>query len=391
MIEELLRHHSPAFQGMRDVYRVIHQESPVTKADLLKKMTMKQTTLVRHLDALKQYGLIRIASYDESSGGRPPALYDVEPKAAFIIGIALSRTETTVTIVDMSFQLAAEETFPMTEHHTPPLTISLLKQTITSLLARNQIDKKDVLGIGIGTVGPLDREKGVMYPEGFTAPGWEEVAVVEEMRESFHLDVFLENGANTAALYESLRRRQRNESILYCISGWGLRCGVLTNGIIMQSQKGDASSYGNMIIDAASGRTLSSFISYHHLVDKAERFIQTGDLAVSETNPNKNDVLQYVLQELKSGNAAVENIVLDSAYYYGVGLANMINVLHPEIVVLNSELIKVSSAYYEKVIQTAQGFISRTDQQRPVFQPADDDVNPTAVGACVFAFYSKFS
>ncbi|SFL79411.1 ROK family transcriptional regulator [Salibacterium qingdaonense] len=386
MIEELLRRHSPKFHGMKEVYRVIHQENPVTKAKLLERTNMTQTTVVRHLEELKQYGLIRIASYDESTGGRPPALYDIEPKAAFIIGIALSRAETTVTIVDMSFQPVAEETFAMTEDHTPVLTISLLKQTITSLLEQSQIDKKDVLGIGIGTVGPLDRTKGTMYPEGFTAPGWEEVEIVDEMEKAFGLNVYLENGANTAALYESLQRGRGNESILYCISGWGLRCGVLTNGTIMQSRQGDASSFGNMIIDASSGRTLSSFISYHHLAGEVQRLRN-----IPETKVDKNDVMQYVLQELGNRNPMVESIVLSSAYYYGVGLANMINVLHPEIVVLNSELIKVSSAYYEKVIQTAKRFISRIDQQHPVFQAADDKVNPTAVGACILAFHSKFS
>ncbi|MFD2706272.1 ROK family protein [Salibacterium lacus] len=385
MIKELLGRHSPKFHGMKEVYRVIHQENPVTKAKLLERTNMTQTTVVRHLEELKQYGLIRIASYDESSGGRPPALYDIEPEAAFIIGIALSRAETTVTIADMSFQPVAEETFAMTENHTPAFTLSLLKQTITSLLKQHHIDNVDILGIGIGTVGPLDREEGVMYPDGFTAPGWEEVSIVAEMQEAFQMDVFLENGANTAALYESLRHRFGRESILYCISGWGLRCGVLANGTIMQSRKGDATSFGNMIIDASSGRTLSSFISYHHLAGETQRSMQ-----IPETKTDKNDVMQYVLQELENRNPMVESIVLSSAYYYGVGLANMINVLHPEIVVLSSELIKLSPAYYEKVIQTAECFISQTDQQRPVFQRAEDNVNPTAVGACVLAFHSTF-
>ncbi|MGY4691689.1 ROK family transcriptional regulator [Salibacterium sp. K-3] len=391
MIEALLRRHSAKFQGMKEIYRVIHQEPLITKAELLERTNMKQTTAVRHLEELKEYGLIRIASYEESSGGRPPALYAIEPDAAFIIGIALSRVETTVTIVNMSFQPVSGRTFSMTEKHTPAYTISLLKETISSLLNDYHIDMKHILGIGIGTVGPLDRERGVMYPEGFTASGWDEVAIVEKMKEAFPTEIFLENGANTAALYESTRAQDNHKTILYCISGWGLRCGVLVNGTIMQSRKGDASSFGEMIIDASTGRTLSSCMSYHHLAEEARRLIQAGEMPLPEQIGNKNDIMEHVLNELKKGNPEVENIVLASAYYYGIGLANMVNVLHPEVVVLNSDLMKHYPAYYTKVVQTAEAFIFQADQQRPSFQPAEDNVNPTSVGACVLAFHLKFS
>ncbi|MFZ4453866.1 ROK family protein [Salibacterium aidingense] len=380
MVEEILSRHSPKFHGMKEVYRCIHQKKRITKAELLERTRMKQTTVVRHLEALKQYGLIRVASFDDSSGGRPPALYAIESEAAFIIGIALSRVEATITIVNMSFEPVAEETFAMTEKHTPSLTIELLKKTIHSLLEDHHIMKNDILGIGIGTVGPLDREKGIMYPEGFVAPGWHEVSIVEQMKEAFQTEIFLENGANTAALYESLSNQESRKTILYCISGWGLRCGVLMNGSIMQSRKGDASSFGEMIIDVPSGRTLSSCISYHHLAAEVSRLMQTG-----ERSENKNEIMEHVVNELKKGSPEIENVVLASAYYYGIGLANMINVLHPEIVVLNSDLMNIYPAYYDKVIQTAEAFIF----QDLTFQLAGNTENPISIGACVLTFQSK--
>ncbi|RSL28901.1 ROK family transcriptional regulator [Salibacterium salarium] len=394
MVEELLQRHSPKFQGMKEIYRVIHQEQLITKAELLERTNMKQTTVVRHLEALKQYGLIRIASHDESSGGRPPALYAIEPEAAFIIGISLSRVETTITVVNMSFQLVTSETFQMTEKHTPSHTMSLLKNTIASLLEDHHIDINDILGIGIGTVGPLDRKKGIMYPEGFVAPGWNKVSIVEEMKKAFHTDIFLENGANTAALYESLRYDGGNKTILYCISGWGLRCGVLANGAIMQSRKGDASSFGEMIIDAPSNRTLASYISYHQIAAEVERMIKARELQTDfypDLNDNKNEIMAYVLDELKTGNVVIENMVLASAYYYGIGLANMVNVLHPEIVVLNSELINIYPAYYKKVIHTAEAFIFQKHQHELSFQLAGNTEHPISIGACVLTFHSKFS
>ncbi|SDH83366.1 ROK family transcriptional regulator [Alteribacillus bidgolensis] len=393
MVEEFLRQRSSKFNGMKEVYCCIHQHGLITKAELLKRTNMKQTTVVRHLDALIQYGLIRIEHYEESSGGRPPALYAIDPKAAFIIGIDLSRVETAITIVDMSFAPVANYTFQMTEDHTPAYTISVLKKEIAALLKDNEMEKKDILGIGLGTVGPLDRQKGIMYPEAFVAPGWNEVPIVHEIKQAFQTDVFLENGANTAALYESINNPEFNKTILYCISGWGLRCGVLTNGTIMQSRKGDASSFGEMIIDTKSNRTLSSYISYNSILEEAEKKINAGEKTIHfypEKYHKKNEKMDHLLHALMKGDPLIENVVLQSAYYFGVGIANMVNVLHPEVVVLNSDLIRIYPAFYEKVVKTAETFIFQLNKQHLHFHVAQPTANAVSIGACVLAFQSHF-
>ncbi|GAA3321296.1 hypothetical protein GCM10020331_036520 [Ectobacillus funiculus] len=60
------------------MYQLIHKKGPTTKVWLLEQTKMKQTTLTRMMDELLGKGLIRECGFGESSGGRPPTLYDVD-------------------------------------------------------------------------------------------------------------------------------------------------------------------------------------------------------------------------------------------------------------------------------------------------------------------------
>ncbi|AXF57049.1 ROK family transcriptional regulator [Salicibibacter kimchii] len=370
--------------GMREVYRCIHQHGPITKLELIQLTGMKQTTVVRRLDDLMNSGWIRIKQHDISSGGRPPALYEIEPTAAVMIGIDLSRRETTVSMNDMSFNIIGSHTFQMKEDHTPVHTISLIKEKITDLFQTYKVDEENLLGIGIGTVGPLDRNQGTMHAKNFIAGEWDHFPIVHELNKTFNTTILLENGANTAALYETMTRPDsKNQSILYCISGWGMRCGYVLNGEIMHDKQGDASSFGEMIINPYTKGTLASYISYEYILSKIEQ-------KRTLTNVNKNEKKNQLMHALLSEDPEIQDIVLDSAYYYGIGLANMINILHPKIVILNSEMIRKYPTYYEKIIETAQDFVFQPEKQNPEFRSADFKVNPASVGASMLVFNAYF-
>ncbi|WP_163537963.1 ROK family transcriptional regulator [Gracilibacillus sp. YIM 98692] len=394
MFRQFLQQTSNKYIGMKQIYHYIHQDGPITKSKLKELTGMTQTTVTRHLEALIEEGFIRVGQYEESSGGRPPALYEVEPKTGFIIGIDISRIRSTITLMDLTFQQVDSYSFSMTETHTPDKTITLLKEKAQHFMKKYHISQQDLLGIGVGTVGPLDREKGlILRPEAFIASGWKNVPIVEELEKTFDTKVVLENGANVATLHEYIKDPVQNQTILYSISGRGLRCGVLTDGHIMQNKTGDASSFGDMILDIHNGKSLTSLISYDFLLEEmGKRMTDNNSISFLEDwdQLDKMNQLDRFFQALQKGDPVLQDIVLQSAYSYGVGLANMINVLHPEQVVLNSELIKRYPDYFEKVVQTAKQFINSTERQLIHFKKANRMENSITIGAAALIFQSYF-
>src|SRR5699024_7839478 len=136
------------------------------------------------------------------TGGRPPALYEINPTYNYIIGIDISRTHTKIVIVDLNFNIIDQYAITMTKKHTPSYTINVIIQKIHEMMSRLHLPTEQILGVGIGTVGPLDRDNGIILnPELFLAPGWQNVSIVQALHEAFPKQVILlENGANTAAL-----------------------------------------------------------------------------------------------------------------------------------------------------------------------------------------------
>src|SRR5690625_2104313 len=114
--------------------------------------------------------------------------------------------------------IVAKKEFTMTINHGPETVINEIKLIINQFLNDFKIGMEELLGIGIGSVGPLDREKGVILnPEMFRDSSWSNVSIIEKLKESFPTLMILENGANTAALAE-YETDDLDRNILYCIS-----------------------------------------------------------------------------------------------------------------------------------------------------------------------------
>ncbi len=394
MLKSFLEQTSAKYKGMKQVYQYIHANRPVTKAKIVEEIEMKQTTVARHLEYLVSEGFIKIAEYEESSGGRPPALYEIEPDAGFIIGVNLSRIESTIILVNMSFSEVDSFTFAMTEKHTPPYTLQLIKEKIEQLLEKHNISRDMLLGIGIGTVGPLDREKGIILePDAFIASGWKNISVIDGLESFEDEKILLENGANVATLHEYMKGNILDQTILYCISGRGLRCGVLADGHILKNKTGDASSFGETIIDVNERRSLASFISYDYLLREVnKRYLNEKSFPFyhKEKGNNQKELMDQFMKALASEDPIVLEVVLESAVTYGIGIANVINILHPDKVILSSELIHTYPPYYEKIVASAKQYIYRMKREPVHFNKEDRNVNTISIGAAVLIFQSYF-
>lgn len=388
MVNNLRQIHSPKFQHLGNLYQQIYRLVPISKKRLLKRTKLKQTTLTRYLKDLINHNLIN-EYYDESTGGRPPALYNINFTYNYIIGINISRTHSKITLVDLKLKVVDHDTFTMTNNHTPKLTIEIIVKKIYEMLRRQSISLNRILGIGIGAVGPLDRNNGIILnPDSFLAPNWENVPIVNLLQKEFPEQLIqLENGANTAALGEYYHTSQRYHNLLYCISGVGLRCGVLANGQIVQNNTGDASSFGHIIIQSEyktnSHVTLTSRISLNYIFDQLHQIDHI-------ENTSHLDLINLLKEKLNNGDTIIKEILMESAYYFGIGLANMINILHPDRVILNSILIHQIPCYYEQVVETAKNYIFPSCNKNINFSKGVLKNNAVSVGAATLILDSLF-
>src|SRR5690606_32277444 len=123
----------------------------------------------------------------------------------------------------------------MDEAMTPDQLVDYVAGNIRSILQDHRIERDQVLGIGVGAVGPLDRDKGlILNPSNFPSPGWHNVSICRLLEERTRLPATLENGANAALLGEHWSMRSENrQHLLYVHAGVGLRSAMMSGGRIV--------------------------------------------------------------------------------------------------------------------------------------------------------------
>lgn len=387
MLKEFLADDSRKNSLLKETYRQIHQRSSISKAELIELLEAKSTTMTRTIDELMESGWIKEGGIGPSSGGRPPILYETVKESAWIIGIDISRTAVRAVLITVDFSIMERHVIPMTRTQTPDLIFNELNELIDSWLAKYNISSKDLLGIGVGTVGPIHREEGkIINPESFLSPGWENVDIRKELTR-FPVRVVVDNGANSAAVAEFVQHDEAFRNILYCVHGYGIRGGVMNDGKVFYSGQGDASALGHVIVQANGkacicGREgcLTAYASFPAMVEEYQRVTGAKDVS-----------FKGFLQMLKADDLESVKVAKKGAFYFGVGLANMINSLRPDLVVLHGSLVYEASFFYEEAVSSAKSHLYMPDVYSPIFKKGTLKEEAIALGAAIQVFQSYYN
>ena len=330
------------------IFSLIQKKGPLAKNELREVTGMKLSSLNRIMRPLVQKELIAGAEIGESTGGRKPVLYGVNRENYYIIGIDISRTYTQVVVINLKMDILCRRQFAMDETCTPEKTAKLISEAVSEEFRQLSIGKQMILGAGLGTVGPLDRERGVMLdPGNFPAPGWIDTPVKDILERELGYPVIIDNGANTAVLAEFLFGDGKNmKSTAYFNCGIGIRTGVISSGNIVRTVNDTEDVFGHMIIDVDGERcncgNYGCIECYSSIPAIVRKFI-------SELKKGRSSSLSKPLEEInyidicvaaeKKDNTARE-VITGAAIIFGSGLANYINLLNPGLVILSGPLIR---------------------------------------------------
>ncbi|WP_019912494.1 ROK family protein [Paenibacillus sp. HW567] len=350
----------------KDMYLSIRKQGTVSKQTLLEESGLTVSTLTRILDELLAQGLLSEVGYGESTGGRRPTLYETNPLFGYVFGLEISRTHSKLALMNLHLSLLDEYTWTMDEHTTPELLVEAVHSQALRMLEQASVDISQVIGLGIGAVGPLDRKEGIIqHPAGFTAPGWSQVHIKEQLEQLLDVPVCLDNGANTALLGEywaggNLRLHQ----LLYLHAGIGLRSAIMNEGRILYSVIDTEGAAGQMIIENAgipsrhpggNDGAWESYVSIRTLEMQARAEWKLGkDTLLRELAPNPESIdFSHLIEALQAGDPMVTGIFGRAAVYCGIGLANLINILHPEEVILGGPLFSAADYFYQEATRVA--------------------------------------
>lgn len=377
------------------VYERIAQQDDISKAELMAEFTLTSSSLTRLLEELVHEGWIKESGLGQSTGGRRPILYQVNPAHRYIFGLEISRLYSSLGLFDMKLNTLKHKRWTMDETMTPERLIQYVQEQVEVMLEACHVPKEQVLGMGVGAVGPLNREQGVILnPLYFPAEGWSNVPICWLIEEKTGIPAYLDNGANAALVGEHWALRGENlQHMLYVHVGTGLRSAMMSGGQLVYGAVDMEGSIGQMIIQADGPRlhgtgnygALEAFASVQALEQQVRAQVKMGRNQLNSADGVQPEALHFAMlvEALRNGEAFVQELFSQSAAQMGIGLANLINILHPEMVILGGALISASGQYYDTAVSVAQKNIYYYPEYQPVFSKGNLQENAVAVGAAV--------
>lgn len=200
-----------------------------------------------------------------------------------------------------------------------------------------------VVGVGIGCPGPLDLEAGVVI-DAFNL-GWSDFPLRDRLSEALGLPAVLDNDANCATYGEWWQGAGKPYGTMVGLTlGTGIGGGLVVDGRLVRGASGTAGEVGHMTIDFTGRRCkcgnygcLEAYASGPNIAARAREGVEAGGesllLELTDGKP-ENITAVTVYEALLQGDAYAAEVMLETAKILGAGVANLVNVLNPEAVVI---------------------------------------------------------
>jgi glucokinase len=235
---------------------------------------------------------------------------------------------------------------------------------------RRAVPDAEIVGVGIGAPGPLDTRAGIVL----LTPnlGWVDMPLRQRIHDGLKLPAALDNDANCAVLGEWWRGAAQGSRFAVGLTiGTGIGGGLILDGRLYHGASDIAGEVGHMTIDSTGRRCkcgnygcLEAYASGPAIALRAVEALESGaeSSLLSYVGGDQTRITaQTVYQAANDGDDLAREVVRDTAKFLGAGVANLVNIFNPEIVVICGGVTLAGDQLFEPL---------RREVTRRAFKPA---------------------
>jgi predicted NBD/HSP70 family sugar kinase len=331
--------------GNRDLIRAINRSSvlnairtlgPISRKDITQHTGLSAATITGITAELIEQDLVFEKEIGDSSGGRRPIMLALNKQGRFMIGVKLSVDHITAALTDLEATVLHKLSVQLPTHELQS-TVKALVEVVSQLIEEQAISKEKILGLGIGLAGIVDAEKGILRHSPIY--GWRNVPIVDMLQQQLDIPIFLDNDVNTFTLTEKwFGLGGEIDNFLVVTVGRGVGLGIVVNGSLYHGSHGGAGEFGHTVINpegpvCACGKhgCLEAYASDPAMLHMANEAYLRGDL------PQNLHTIAELIDLADQGNSIVQQIMETAGTCLGQGIANLINLFNPELIILSGE------------------------------------------------------
>lgn len=317
------------------VLDVLRLQGPLARTDIVRAVGLSRATVSSLLTELLDRGLVREGTDNRrpGAGGRPPALVDLEPTAGAGVGVDIGRTHLRVVVADLGLNVLAEDVQRVDVPDHPQEALKLTGQMTDALLKRSGVERSQLLGVGVGLPGPVDRQSGRLG-SATILPGWVGLTPRAELERRLRSPVLLENDANLGALAEGLLGAGRGSKVLvYVKAAAGVGAGLVVDGRLFRGASGTAGEIGHTTV--ANSGPVCRCGNRGCLEQVAGATALLAQMAAAGV---ELDGVEDLLKLADEGHAGARRVIADAGEHIGLAVANFVTLIDADRVVVGGEL-----------------------------------------------------
>lgn len=235
----------------------------------------------------------------------------------------------------------------------PRPVINRLSSVVAETIAQAKLKTSDIAGIGIAAAGIIDTNEGIITTSP-NLPGWRDVPLRDIIVERLGLTTYLINDASAAALGEHRFGAGKGvDNLIYLTVSTGIGGGIIIDGELYLGADGCAGEIGHMIIETHGPQCncgkfgcLEALASGSAMTKESVRRLNQGEKSyiIELVDGRLEDITaETVSLAARKGDLLACDIVARAANYLGIGLANLVNIFNPELIVIGGGVSKMGN------------------------------------------------
>ncbi|MDE0483316.1 MAG: ROK family protein [Candidatus Poribacteria bacterium] len=297
-----------------------------------------------------------------------------------VVGIDIGGTKLATVVADDSGKILGKVRRPTRADKGPEYAIQLLFEMVYETITQAELEQEAISAMGVSCGGPLDTKTGVVYSPP-NLPGWDAFPLKTQLESEFKIPTIIENDANASALAEYRFGGGRGyEAILYMTMSTGIGGGIVIDGKIYHGANDSAGEVGHQILlpdgplcGCGKRGCLEALCSGPAIARRAKEAVRKESNTVILTLADGHiDTIksEHVLAAARQDDLLALKLIDETAYYMGWGIANLVNILNPDIVLLGTIAIAAGDLLLEPIRKTVTNLAMARPAEAVEIMPA---------------------
>ncbi|MFA9397022.1 MAG: ROK family transcriptional regulator [Clostridiaceae bacterium] len=339
-------------QNRSSILNILKRNGACSRLDIANTLGLTPAAITILVSEMVSEGIIEeIGQLEEKDkrSGRKKVLIDINYNYKHVIGINIEANSINIGVSNLKGDVVISEKITTDKDISPEELLKNVSKECMNVLWKKNILQQDILGVGVGIIGPVDEKEGISI----RAYGlWNKrVEIKKILEKELGTKVVVDNNVRTLAVGEiDYRNEEENSNMLFIKYGPGIGSAVIINSELYYGSSNSSAEIGHSIVDlngeicrCGKRGCLETVSSKSALLRKVKEIFSKENTPILYENIDgeiEKIEFKHLIKAAEMGDREVKNILSNSILYLALTIGNTILVYDPKSIVLYGDLFK---------------------------------------------------